>query len=160
MRFSHLVVALVLFFSCTPSSAERLKEGDWIGSAGIGFMSSPALFLVSPHLERVHSPGLFLGVLMQAGMGGTNALFTLSFTARYQIGNDPRLRPTIEAGAGITSATAAFSSSFGLALHVGMGAEYLLSNNLALSSVVRANFAPPVQGFFLSWPVIQGRYLF
>jgi hypothetical protein len=158
MRLRHLVLLSALI--CLPARAERLRVGDWIGSAGLGFMSSPALLLISPHLERVYKPGMFLGGLMQAGFGGGEALFTITFTARYQLGEHPRLRPLLEGGAGIASGTKGFSSSFGIALHVGMGVDYLLAPDLALSSIVRACFAPPLSGFFLSWPFVQLRYLF
>jgi hypothetical protein len=60
----------------------------------------------------------------------------------------------------MTSATGAFSSAFGINLHMGMGLDYLLEQDIALSTVIRANFAPPVQSFFLSWPIFQVRYLF
>lgn len=158
MRVRHLVLAV--FLVCLPARAERLKQGDWIGSAGVGFISSPALFLLTPHLERVFRPNVFLGALMQAGFGGPNAIVTLSATVRYQFGIHPRLRPTVEGGIGFTAATASFSSMFGVALHLGMGVEYLLNHDLALSTVVRANFSPPVTGMFLSWPFLQIRYLF
>jgi hypothetical protein len=157
MRLRHLALLLLL---CVPARAERLRLGDWVGSAGMGFMSSPALFLISPHIERLYRPNMFLGVLMQAGFGGPEALFTISFTGRYQLGEHPRLRPVVEGGAGFVAASKGFGSSFGVLIHMGMGVDYLVTPDVAISSVVRANFAPPVQGFFLSWPFIQVRYLF
>lgn len=157
MKLQRGILLALLF--CLPAQADRLKPGDWIGSAGIGFMSSPALFLLSPHLERVYRRNLYLGGLIQAGLGNAS-LFTATFTARMQVGNHPRLRPTLEGGIGITAGSSAFSSAVGVAIHVGMGVDYLLEPDLALSTIVRACFAPPVQTFFLSWPVFQVRYLF
>lgn len=154
----RLWILFGLLFSL-PVHADRLKPGDWIGSAGIGFMSSPALFLISPHLERVYRRNVYLGALIQAGLGNSS-LFTATFTARMQVGNHPRLRPTLEGGVGITAGSSSFASSVGLAIHVGMGVDYLLEPDLAISTLVRANFAPPVQTFFLSWPILQVRYLF
>lgn len=158
MRLRHLVLLLVLF--SLPARAERLKPGDWIGSVGMGFVASPGMLLVSPHLEKVYRKNLFFGALIQAGFGGAGALFSVTATARMHIGHHPRLRPILEGGFGMSSATAAFSSSFGVNLHMGMGVDYLLEPDIVLSTIIRANFAPPVQTFFLSWPVFQIRYLF
>ncbi len=157
MKLRHWILVGLLF--SLPARADRLNPGDWIGSAGIGFMSSPALFLLSPHLERVYRRNLYLGGLIQAGLG-TASLFTATFTARFQVGNHPRLRPTLEGGIGLAAGSAAFASAVGVAIHVGMGVDYLLEPDLAISTIIRANFAPPVQTFFLSWSIFQVRYLF
>ncbi len=153
------ILALFGFFAL-PAQADRLQEGDWIASGGMGFISAPGLFLISPHLEKVHRRNFFVGALIQAGMGGSGALFTLTGTARLQVGNHPRLRPTIEGGLGVAASTVAAASKFGIALHVGMGVDWLFEPNIAFSTIVRACFAPPAQTFFLSWPIFQVRYLF
>ncbi len=150
------ILGFVFFLVCFPAHADRLRPGDWIGSVGMGFASPPGLFLVSPHLEKVYRKNLFLGALVQAGFGASGALFTVSGTARLQLGIHPRLRPTVEAGLGMSSAT----QGIGFLFHVGMGVDYLLEEDVAISSVVRACFAPPVQAFFLAWPILQVRYLF
>ncbi len=158
MRLLKLV--FLALFVLAPAHADRLKPGDWIGSAGIGFVAPPGMFLLSPHLEKVYRKNLFFGALIQAGFGGAGAIFSVTGTARLQVGHHPRLRPVLEGGFGMSSATAGFNSTFGINLHMGMGVDYLLESDLALSTIIRANFAPPVQTFFLSWPVLQVRYLF
>lgn len=157
MRFK--LPLLFTLFLALPARADRLKVGDWIGTGGMGFMSSPALFLISPHLEKVHRRNLFVGALVQAGFGSTG-LFTVTATARMHIGNHPRLRPTLEGGLGISAGTAGFSSNIGVALHIGMGVDWLLDPDIAIGTIVRACFGPPVQTFFLSWPILQVRYFF
>jgi hypothetical protein len=151
---NRLVLCFLILSSV--AKADRLNPGDWIGSAGIGFLSPPGMFLISPHLEKVYKKNIFLGALVQAGFGGSGALFTISATGRLQMGIHPRLRPTMEAGLGMSSAT----NGIGFLFHLGMGVDYLLEADLAISTVVRACFAPPIQSFFLSWPIVQLRYLF
>ena len=148
----------LLVFSCAPAQA-ALSKGDWIGSGGIGTTVSPTLFLISPQIEYVYQRNLFVGPLIQAGMGQGGALIGTSFTGRLHLGQHPRLRPFLEAGAGVMASNKLFTASLGLLFHMGMGFDYLLEERLAISTVIRANFAPPIQSFIFSWPMVVVRFI-
>ena len=52
----------------------------------------------------------------------------------------------------------AASSAVGVHIMFGMGVDYVIDSRLRLGTVVRANLAPPMDTFFLSWPIIMARY--
>jgi hypothetical protein len=147
----------VVGFSAPANAA--LNRGDWIGSAGLGVMVSPSLFLVSPQIEYVYRRNVFLGPLLQAGLGSGGALIGASFTGRVMLGQNPRLRPNMEGGIGLVASSGLFSGSIGILLHVGMGFDFLLDEKLSLGTIIRANFAPPIQTFVFSWPIFTVRYI-
>jgi hypothetical protein len=39
-----------------------------------------------------------------------------------------------------------------------MGVDYQIEHGIAIGTMIRANFAPPLQTFFLSWPIVVGRF--
>jgi len=156
MRLRLLILSALL---CAPLQAERLKAGTWMFGFGVGYLSAPGLFLAAPHLERTLN-GWILGMLAQAGFGSNNALFAISATARVQVGEHPRLRPTLEAGIGFATASRGYNAQMGFELHAGMGVEYLWDSGTAFGTMVRANFAPPLHDFFLSWSILNVRFLF
>lgn len=157
MRLRILLLAALL---CAPSQAERLKSGTWLFGFGMGMISAPGLFMASPHLERTLGDGWMLGMLAQAGFSANNSLFTVSATGRFMVGEHPRLRPTLEAGLGFATGSAGYAANLGFHIHGGLGIEYLWDADTAIGSIVRTNFAPPLQDFFVSWSILHIRFLF
>ncbi len=129
----------------------------WIGSTGVGVNISPGQLLVSPQLEYVNSERMFIGPLVQLGMS-SGVLFAASAALRYFIGNDPQVRPCLEAGVGFIAASVSFASSFGFLLHGGIGLDYRISRSVYVGSLIRANIAPPL-GFYVAWPIVIGRFI-
>lgn len=150
------VVSLILI--SLPSFGMGTK-GDFIGSAGMGILTSPTLFLISPELEYVHSEDLALGGLAQMGLGGGGVLFTASGKIRHFFGGSPRVKPCVEAGLGLSLASSLFSSAVGVHIEAGMGFDYILDKRTAIGTMVRLNFSPPLKSFFLSWPIVTMRFL-
>jgi hypothetical protein len=135
------------------------KQGDWIGSGGIGLTISPNLFLLSPQLEYVYVRNVYLGSVIQLAPGDGGVLVSASATIRTLLGKHPYVKPTVEAGLGFAVASSAFSSAAGVNIHFGMGVDYLLNTKIAVGTMIRANFAPPMQTFYVSWPMFMGRFL-
>lgn len=135
------------------------QKGDFVGSAGMGIMTSPTLFLISPQLEYVHRSDLNLGGLAQMGLGGGGVLFTASGTVRHFFGGNPRVRPCVEGALGLSLASSLFSSSVGVHIGAGMGFDYIIDKRTAIGTMIRLNFSPPLKSFFLSWPIVTLRFL-
>ncbi len=146
-RFVLGLLALV----SAPSFANR-----WIASGGLGLTVNPTLVMLNPQLAYTYRPNLYFGPMIQAGLG-TPTIFTFSGTVRYIIGNDPKLKPNIEGGLGLAVGSST-ASSVGIHIMFGMGVDYVIDSRLRLGTVVRANLAPPMDDFFLSWPIIIARY--
>jgi len=144
-----------LFILCLSSAGMSANVGSWIASGGIGLTASPALFLLSPQLEYVSKPNLNFGLLTQAGLGDST-IFTASGSLRYTFGHHPHVIPAIEGAAGI-AAGSSYKNPMGVHLMFGMGMDYRIDASLSLGTTVRANFAPPMKTFFLSWPLIVAR---
>ncbi|NBX76666.1 MAG: hypothetical protein EBQ92_08935 [Proteobacteria bacterium] len=156
----NLIISLFIFGISLCSQAQAMgTKGDFIGSAGMGIMTSPTLFLISPELEYVHSDELTLGGLAQMGLGGGGVLFTASGKVRHFFGGNPRVKPCIEGGLGLSLASSLFSSAVGVHIIAGMGFDYILDKRTSIGTMVRLNFSPPLQSFFLSWPIVTMRFL-
>ena len=158
MNRAILSILLGFFLFLKPSHAMIGKKGDFVGSGGLGILSSPTLLLLSPELSYVHSQDLMVGALMQMGVGN-GLLFTATGTVRYLFGSHVRVRPAVEGGIGLALQSGLFSSSVGVHVLAGMGFDYLLDRNISVGTTVRLNFAPPVKSFFLSWPIVVVRIL-
>ena len=156
-KIALCICFVVAGFSSISNAA--LNRGDWIGSAGLGMMVSPSVALISPQIEYVYRRNVFMGPLLQAGIGNGGALICASFTTRLLLGQNPRLRPNVEGGVGVAAASKLFSGSIGILLHIGMGFDFLVDEKLALGTIIRANFAPPIQTFVFSWPIFTIRYI-
>ena len=139
-----------------PASSTHSAAGSWIVSGGFGLTFSPTLVLLNPQLEYVHDSHLSFGPMIQAGLGDAT-LVTFSGTVRYQIGTHPKLRPNVEGGLGMAVASAYYTSSVGVHIMFGMGADYMIDNSLSVGTSFRVNLAPPVDTFFLSWPLVVVR---
>jgi hypothetical protein len=142
-----------------PPNGSFGKVGDWIGSGGLGLTISPNLFLMSPQLEYVYMPNVYIGPLIQLAPGEGGVLISTSATIRTLLGKHPRVKPTVEAGLGFAVASSDFSSSAGVNIHFGMGVDYLLTSKISLGTMIRANFAPPMKTFYVSWPIFLGRFI-
>jgi hypothetical protein len=150
---------LFLLVLLTQASFGALGRGDWLGGGGFGLTLSPTLLMLSPQLEYVYKPDVTFGSLVQMGFAGEGVLFTVSGTYREVLG-DPRekFRPTFEGGLGLAMASSLSTSSVGVHLMFGGGVEYVYDKNLTLGSMLRINFAPPVESMFISWPMIIARF--
>jgi hypothetical protein len=157
MGLGVLLAVSLLFLS--PKAEAGLNRGDWIGSGGIGLMVSPTMFLINPQIEYVYRRNVFLGPMLQTGLGSGGALVGASFSARLMFGQHPRLRPNVEGGLGIAAASSGFKSSVGALIHIGLGFDFLIEDRLSVGTIMRANFAPPLQSFIFSWPIFMVRYI-
>ena len=135
------------------------RVGSWTGSFGFGFTSSPTLLLLSPQLDYGIKNNLSVGPLVQVGLGDAT-LFTGSIAARYSFGTHPKLKPAVEGAFGIAAGSSHYSSSIGVHMMMGLGADYAVDSTLALGTMIRANFTPPLKTFILSWPVFIARLVF
>ena len=137
------------------AAAPAFAKG-WIFSGGMGLTISPDLFLMNPGLEYVHDSRLTYGPMVQVGVGSGFSLFTFSGTVRYTLGDHPKFKPNLEGGMGLAVASG-FGSSVGVHIMFGMGFDYKLDNRMSLGTMIRANLAPPMKTFFISWPLILFR---
>jgi hypothetical protein len=156
---NFIIFISTLFVLFSSRSHAMGTKGDFIGSAGMGIMTSPTLFLISPELEYVHSDEVTLGGLAQMGLGGGGVLFTASGKVRHFFGGSPRVKPCVEGGLGLTLASSLFSSAVGVHILAGMGFDYILDKRTSIGTMIRLNFSPPLQSFFLSWPMVTMRFL-
>lgn len=151
-------LGIVLLGACLLVS--RPSQGkEWIASGGLGLTVSPTLLMINPQLEYVYRPNLFFGPMIQAGLGDVGTLFTFSGTVRYLVGHHPRVRPALEGGLGLAVGSSSFSSSVGVHITFGMGVDFVLEPTIILGTMIRANFAPPLDTFFMSWPIIVARFI-
>lgn len=128
----------------------------WIASGGLGLTISPTLFMINPQLEYHWKQNLFVGPMVQLGLGDAT-LFTVTGTIRYLFTQNPQIRPSIEGGLGVGFGSPA-SSNVGVHIMMGMGAEYVINSGISVGTVVRANLCPPLDTFFVSWPIVLGRF--
>ena len=160
-----LILGLGLIYFAAASTAAPFRSrsplsnaqtGEWIASGGFGLTFSPTLVLLSPQLEYIHDSRLSYGPMIQAGLGDAT-LVTFTGSARYQIGNHPKLHPNVEGGLGLAVGSSLFGSSVGVHILVGMGADFVVDSSLSIGTSFRMNFAPPLDTFFLSWPIAVAR---
>lgn len=153
---SFLLVFGVLISTHSHAMGNR---GDFVGSAGMGILTSPTLFLLSPELEYVHNQDLNIGALAQMGLGNGGVLFTASGKVRHFFGGSARVKPCVEGGLGLSLSSSLFSSAVGVHIEAGMGFDYVLDKNTSIGTMIRLNFSPPLKSFFLSWPIVTLRFL-
>lgn len=129
----------------------------WLASGGFGLTFSPTLVLLSPQLEYPYKPRVYVGPLLQLGIGDAT-LFTGTGTVRYLVGDHPKFKPCFEGGLGVAAGGSSFSSSMGVHILLGMGFDYQVEPDMSVGTVFRANFAPPLKTFIMSWPLIVARF--
>lgn len=154
----YLVTTAILFLCLGRAASAEYSKGQWIASGGLGLTFSPTLLLLNPQLEYVVDPNLFFGPNLQLGLGGA-VLMAASGSVRYQFGTDPRLKPCVEGGLGLALAGSGYSSSAGVLIHFGIGVDYVVNHTVSVGTMIRGNLAPPLTTFFVSWPLIIGRFL-
>lgn len=152
-----LRLGLLLILSSFTRAQAFGNQAGWIASGGFGLTVSPTKLLLSPQLEYVSKSNFFFGPLVQAGVGDPGVLFTGSVTGRFLIGHHPNVKPSVEGGLGL-AAGSGFSDSVGVHIMFGMGMDYIIDNTIAVGTMIRANFAPPLKTFFLSWPIAIVRF--
>lgn len=155
------VVGIVFSMACSsvtaaPWNQRRVpsatsQSGEWVVSGGFGLTFNPTLVLISPQLEYVHNSNLTFGPMIQAGLGDATVV-TFSGTVRYSIGEHPKLRPNVEGGLGMAVGSG-YRNNVGVHIMFGMGADYMIDNALSVGTSFRVNLAPPLDTFFLSWPL-------
>jgi|LakMenEpi03Aug12_release.lakeMendotaPanAssembly.Ray.scaffolds.fasta_scaffold72064_4 hypothetical protein len=150
---------LVLGVFISARSHAMGNRGDFVGSVGMGILTSPTLFLLSPELEYVHNQDLNIGALAQMGLGNGGVLFTASGKVRHFFGGSARVKPCVEGGLGLSLSSSLFSSAVGVHIEAGMGFDYVLEKNMSIGTMIRLNFSPPLKSFFLSWPIVTLRFL-
>lgn len=156
---SFLTAFLVFIFSSNASAVMKTRKGDWIGSGGAGISISPTLILLSPEVEYVYDTNIHFGILTQIGFGSDGVLFTGTGTGRLMLSPYGKIQPTIQGGMGLAMASTLFNQTFGVHLMVGFGADYEIDKSTSIGTMIRMNFAPPLKSFFISWPLIIGRFL-
>ena len=168
MRKFLSVAVLLSFLTVAPlatakesswGSGSYGKVGDWIGAGGLGLTISPTLFLINPQLEYVWKPNVYVGPMIQLAPGDVGVLVSVSGTIRTLLGHHPRVKPSVEGGLGFAIASAGYASSVGVNIHFGMGFDYMVQPNFTLGTMIRANFAPPMKTFYLSWPLLMARFV-
>ncbi len=153
-----LLISLFILATIQPNAFGLGKVGDYIGTGGIGFTASPSTFLLAPQLEYVYREDLTIAGAAQIGLS-EGVLFTGGGIARWSLGSHAYIKPSFEAGIGIALASGILSKSFGVHILTGIGVDYVLSKDMTIGTMLRLNFAPPLQGFFISWPLITARFL-
>jgi hypothetical protein len=159
LRFARNDVFFAVFFLIFsfPAFSMMGRTGDMVGSGGFGITVAPTLVLLSPELEYVYNPDLNFGGLVQMGFGDA-FLFTASGKARWSINYHPQFHPTFETGLGLAVGSNYFTSSAGVHIMFGGGVDYVLNRDTSIGTMMRLNFAPPLKGVFISWPMIIGRF--
>lgn len=135
------------------------RTGQWIAGGGLGLTISPTALLLTPQLEYKHNEHLYYGPSIQMGLSDGWSLFTFSGTIRYVLKSQSKLRPCLEGGLGMAVGDG-FTHSIGVHISLGMGFDYMVDPGLTLGTIVRANFAPPMDNFFMTWPILMARFAF
>ncbi len=131
-------------------------NSHWLATGGIGLTVSPTLLLINGQLEYRHNSQLYYGPLVQMGLGDIFPLFSISGSIRYVIKTEQKIKPSLEGGIGIAIADG-LKTNVGAHIMMGMGFDYIIDKHFSLGTMVRANFAPPMDTFFLSWPIMLAR---
>ena len=153
-----LLAAAFLFWAPSSFAGSMGNPGDWIFSGGMGLTINPTLALISPQAEYLVRQNITVGPLLQLGIGNGGILFAPSVAGRIIIGHNPRFKPSVEGGIGMAVASGDYNSAVGFLFHFGMGFDYVVDNGISLGTMIRADFAPPLQTVFLSWPVLVARF--
>ncbi|MCB0406235.1 MAG: hypothetical protein KDD51_15755 [Bdellovibrionales bacterium] len=155
--FRKYFVYLALFVSSLSWAVP--KPGDWVGGAGIGLIFDGSLFLLTPQLEYIHDSTVRYGGLVQLGLA-SGTLATISGSLRYTFPTRrPKLQPFVEGALGLAIASL-YRDSIGVHLMMAAGLDYDVTPDFTIGTTFRFNFAPPLDSFFVSWPIAVGRLRF
>jgi len=153
-------------FQGGPSTA--LAAGRWSVRGGIGFTTSPELFLMGLELDYNLFQNFGIGPLVQVGVTDKELLVAPTVNAQYAF-NIPRLdrlKPFIQGGIGFAyrnNEDCDCNEDTGFLVNFGPGVDWFLAGNLAVGSSALFNFMPGDvldDDFFFSWQVVTLRWVF
>jgi hypothetical protein len=122
-----------------------LRPGTWTGGAGLGFLGNTpdgTAFALNLNGEVFVIPNLSVGPLLQLGFTGHSSQVGLSGQVKYWIdipGTGKRLRVTPQAGLGFVHNSFREGDTSWL-IPIGAGADYALSDRLAVTGTLLINF--------------------
>jgi hypothetical protein len=177
-RFSlGSILVLALLAPATSLAAGddvRLAPGEWSPHAGIGFTSDPDAFLLGVGLDYGVLEWMSLGPLLQLGIGDDHTI--VAPTLNFHFGIDlsgvsnryvRRIEPFVQAGLGFAYIEKERGNrdrdDLGFLMNGGLGAQYWLTDEMAVGSNVLFNGMPEDvvdENFFFSWQVVTFRYRF
>jgi hypothetical protein len=173
-RVARLLLALgVLFAAAEPAASQEFDEAErWSIATSIGFTADPGAFQLTVGLPYSASRSFRVGPLLQLAFA--DDLVIVAPTANFQYafdvpGSNPqlrRLRPYLQLGLGfayIDKNQRWNDDEVGFLLNPGFGAEYAVTESIAVGSNVLFNVLPVTttgENFFFSWQVGSVRFLF
>ena len=142
-----------------PQRATASYDGEhithWLASGGLGVNIDPSGLLATAQLEYVHKPWIFYGPFADMIVISGSYVLTAGITVRTLLGGV--LRPSFEAGVGFTFANST-AGSLGFHFHFGVGLDYRIRPGITLGTMLRPTFNPPIDNFWISWPLVIGRF--
>lgn len=144
LAFTCLTGALL---TLTPaiSHASDLRQGSWTGGGGIGFLGNTpdsTAFALNFNADYFFAAQLSVGPLVQFAFTGDLFQMGASGQGKYWFtlpGADNRLKLNIQGGIGVLYADR-FKSDTSWLIPIGVGLDYALNNNLALTATFLLNF--------------------
>lgn len=121
------------------------QAGTWTGGAAVGVVGNTpdgtALGL-NFNAERFLDENISVGPLVQLGFTGDLTQVGMSGQGKYWIdlSQDPRLKVNIQAGIGFLHADLRGASDTSFLIPLGIGVDYRLNDNVALTSTFMLNF--------------------
>lgn len=141
-------LCLVGLVSLTPlgeSEAAEPQTGNWTGGGSIGFLGNTpdsTAFALNLNADYFLMPQLSIGPLVQFAFTGDLFQVGGSGQVKYWFtlpGADNRLKLNIQGGIGVLHADR-FKSDTSWLIPIGVGLDYALNNNLALTATFLLNF--------------------
>ncbi|MDH4188128.1 MAG: hypothetical protein OEV08_14145 [Nitrospira sp.] len=129
----------------SPSHASELRQGTLTGGAGIGFLGNTpddTAFAMNLNADYFIVPQLSVGPLIQFAFTGDLFQMGTSGQVKYWLslpGVDSRLKVNVQGGLGFLYADR-FKSDVSWLIPIGIGLDYALNNNLALTATFLLNF--------------------
>lgn len=151
VRTVRMVVVLVglvgVLAALTPATlqASELRQGSWTGGAGIGFLGNTpdgTAFATNLNADYFLTSQLSIGPLAQFAFTGDLFQVGVSGQVKYWFnlpGVDNRLKLNVQGGVGFLYADRHTSDTSWL-IPIGVGLDYALQNNLALTATFLLNF--------------------
>jgi len=151
MHSLRMVLALICLSSAlhvvtpTASHASELRQGTWTGGGGIGFLGNTpddTAFALNLNADYFLMPQLSIGPLVQFAFTGDLFQVGGSGQVKYWFtlpGADNRLKLNIQGGIGVLHADR-FKSDTSWLIPIGVGLDYAVNNNLALTATFLLNF--------------------
>lgn len=141
-------LCLVGLVSLTPvgeSKAAEPQTGNWTGGGGIGFLGNTpdgTAFALNFNADYFIAAQLSVGPLVQFAFAGDFFQMGASGQVKYWFhlpGVDNRLKLNVQGGIGVLHADR-FKSDTSWLIPIGVGLDYALNNNLALTATFLLNF--------------------